>query len=119
MCSRRMKKKVYIQSVCLKLLLIGCAVFVINSGCSVTTVQENYGGTVPNEETAIKIAEAIWLAKHGKRIYEELPFVATLRSDSIWVVEGTFKKKKGRKGGLAHIEIQKKDCKILANYHGK
>lgn len=74
---------------------------------------------MPNEETAIKIAEAIWFAKYGEHVYEERPFVATLRSDSIWVVEGTFKKRRGRKGGVAYIEIQKKDCKILANYHGK
>jgi hypothetical protein len=72
---------------------------------------------VPNEATAIKIAEAIWLPIYGKKIYEDLPFKAELRDSSVWIVQGTLPK--GMKGGTAYIEIQKRDCKILKVTHYK
>ncbi|MFD2162276.1 YbbC/YhhH family protein [Paradesertivirga mongoliensis] len=71
---------------------------------------------VPNEETAIKIAEAVWLPIYGKKIYKNEPFEATLMNDSVWVVMGTLKE---QKGGVPYIEIRKKDCKILKVIHGK
>ena len=71
---------------------------------------------VPNAETAIRVAEAIWLPIYGEKIYENKPFVAQLRDSSIWVVEGT---PKTTKGGVPYIEIQKSDCKILKVSHGK
>lgn len=71
---------------------------------------------VPNEETAKKIAEAIWLPIYGENIYQQKPFIATL-DNGIWVVEGSLPE--GMKGGVAYIEIQKKDCKILKVTHGK
>lgn len=75
---------------------------------------------VPNKETAIKIAEAIWLPLYGKKIYNEKPFTAELTSSGIWIVKGTLKNLDlGAKGGVAYIEIQKNDCKILKIYHGK
>ena len=46
-------------------------------------------GRVPDEETAIRIAEAVWLPIYGNDIYNSKPFHAKLISDSIWVVEGT------------------------------
>ena len=72
---------------------------------------------VPNEETAIKIAEAIWLPIYGEGIYNQKPYIVSLLKDSVWVVEGTLAKNK--RGGVAYIEIQKKDCKILKVIHGK
>lgn len=71
---------------------------------------------VPNEKTAIKIAEAIWLPIYGNRIYKNKPFVATLVNNEIWVVRGTMH---SEKGGVPYAEIQKKDCKILKVIHGK
>jgi hypothetical protein len=71
---------------------------------------------VPNAETAIKIAEAIWLPIYGKKIYEKKPFIAKLINSNVWVVEGTVH---STKGGAPYIEIQKKDCKILKVYHEK
>jgi hypothetical protein len=73
-------------------------------------------GLVPNQETAIKIAEAIWLPIYGNEIYSRKPFIATLKSDSIWVVQGTLNR---GKGGVPYIEIQKNDCKILKVIHTK
>ena len=75
---------------------------------------------VPNEETAIKIAEAIWLPIYGEEIYEQKPYIASLLKDSIWIVTGTFTGDiEVEAGGVAYIEIQKKDCKILKVTHGR
>ncbi|ACU60190.1 YbbC/YhhH family protein [Chitinophaga pinensis] len=72
---------------------------------------------VPDEETAKKIAEAIWLPIYGERIYDEKPYVVSLVGDSVWAVDGSLPKKK--RGGVAYIEIQKNDCKILKVIHSK
>jgi hypothetical protein len=72
---------------------------------------------VPNAETAVEIAEAIWLPIYGKGIYDDKPFIARLKNADVWVVEGTLAK--GAKGGVPHIEIQKSDCRILVVTHGK
>jgi hypothetical protein len=71
---------------------------------------------VPDEQTAIKIAEAIWLPIFGKEIYDEQPFEAHLVKN-IWYVNGTLKP--GYFGGVAQIEIRKSDCKILSVSHPK
>jgi hypothetical protein len=72
---------------------------------------------VPDEITAIKIAEAIWLPIYGDRIYDKKPFVAKLTSSNIWIVEGSLDP--SSLGGVPYIEIQKKDCKILKVTHEK
>jgi len=72
-------------------------------------------GFVSDEKTAIKIAEAIWYPIYGDEIYDEKPFKAELK-DSIWIVRGTLNYDVG---GVAYIEIQKSDCKILKVAHGK
>ena len=72
---------------------------------------------VANEETSKKIAEAIWLPIYGEKIYDQKPYLATLLDDEIWVVKGTLPE--GKRGGVAYIEIQKSDCKILKVTHGK
>ena len=71
---------------------------------------------VPNKETAIKIAEAIWLPLYGESIYKQRPFIAELKDSTVWIVKGTMHT---RKGGVPYIEIQKSDCKILKVKHGK
>jgi len=73
---------------------------------------------VPNKETAVKIAEAIWLPIYGVEIYDYKPFVAKLKANNVWVVEGTLRKEYNA-GGVPYIEIQKRDCKILKVTHGK
>jgi hypothetical protein len=71
---------------------------------------------VPDEATAIKIAEAIWLPIYGEKIYDKKPFVAKLVDGKIWEVSGTLNT---QKGGVPYIEIQKEDCKILKVIHTK
>ena len=74
-------------------------------------------GFVPDSATAIKIADAIWLARYGDGIYSVKPFVAYLKSPNIWVVHGTVPPRTF--GGDLYIEIRKSDCKILTARFGK
>ena len=74
-------------------------------------------GFVPDELTAIRIAEAVWIPIYGrKQIEEERPFVAAL-SDGVWTVTGTLPK--GYVGGTAIAEISKESGSILRISHGK
>ena len=74
-------------------------------------------GFVPDEETAIRIAEAIWIPIYGKEnIEREKPFKATL-THRVWTVTGSLPE--GLKGGAAIVEISKEDAKILKVIHEK
>ena len=111
-----MKKIIFIRST------VACIVALLWTTCmqKEESPKENdpiKDGYIPNEETAVKVAEAIWLPIYGKEIYKEKPFHATLLNDSIWLVEGTLEK--GAIGGTVYAEIQKKDCKILKVTHYK
>jgi len=70
---------------------------------------------VPNAETAVKVAEVLWLPLYGESIYEHKPFSAKLQN-GIWIVSG---KQKKQKGGYPYAEIQKSDCKVLKITHFK
>ncbi|MBN8705177.1 MAG: hypothetical protein J0L62_04840 [Bacteroidetes bacterium] len=72
-------------------------------------------GFVPNEETAVKIAEAVWFPIYGEKINENKPFQAILVK-GVWQVTGTIHTSKG---GAPYAEIQKNDCKILIITHSK
>lgn len=74
-------------------------------------------GYVPDEETAIRIAVAVWTPVYGKeKIMNEKPFTATLQN-GIWHVRGSLPK--GWKGGVAEADIAKDDGRIIQIYHGK
>jgi hypothetical protein len=108
-----MKKKIIVFAIC----FVTCSSFL--EVLYTSTMKEQYLSNmdyVPDAETAIKIAEAIWLPIYGEKIYENKPFIAKLKNSNVWIVEGTLK---DTKGGVPYIEIQKKDCKILKVYHGK
>jgi hypothetical protein len=96
------------------LFIITFSIPVINAQMIKTNPHKD--GYVPNKETAVKIAEAIWLPIYGSKIYNYTPFIAELKNDNIWIVRGTLKTEKG---GVPYIEIQKSDCKILKVIHGK
>ena|ERR1035437_9051999 len=99
------------------LLLIIVTIFSIATMNAQTSKKSSIkDGYVPNKETAVKIAEAIWLPIYGDKIYNYKPFIAELKNDSVWIVQGTLKT---GKGGVPYIEIQKTDCKILKVIHGK
>ncbi len=71
---------------------------------------------VPDEETAIKIAEAAWTPIFGDSLKNERPFHAKLVGD-VWYVEGSLPE--GALGGVAEAEIAKADGKILRVSHGQ
>ena len=79
-------------------------------------ISDNHIDYVPNSETAIKIAEAVWHPIYGDKINDSKPYTAVLENN-VWIVDGTLPE--GMKGGTPHIEIQKKDGKILGVSHGK
>jgi hypothetical protein len=76
-------------------------------------------GFVPDEETAKKIAEAIWLPIYGKSVLRQKPYKAKLFDERIWVVEGTLKGWPFVLGGTAYIEIDKNTGEILKLTHFK
>jgi hypothetical protein len=85
---------------------------------------------VPDESTAIKIAEAVWFPIFGDNINNSKPFMARLQGDTLWIVTGTgpksYKKVIGGDTilhmfhhGVPYIEITKCDGKILIATHSK
>jgi hypothetical protein len=73
-------------------------------------------GFVPNETTAVKIAEAVAMAQYGKeRISRERPFHARFR-DGVRTVKGTLHPT-GAFGGTAVVKVSQKDAKILFVTH--
>jgi len=72
---------------------------------------------VPNQETAIKIAVAVWEPIYGaNEIAGEKPYQARL-TNGVWIVEGTLPK--DVVGGVAEARIAKNDGRILKVSHGK
>lgn len=109
------RKKISIIGI---LILIICIIFlVINSTIGSGRLEFNppENEIVPDEATAIKIAEAIGLPVFGKHISDYKPFHASLENDSIWHVYGLPKKTWFyiQLGGSPEFDIQKKDGKVL------
>jgi hypothetical protein len=100
-------------------ILFGCFLIALGSCSTInnSATTREHRDFVPDEETAIKIAEAIWLPIFGERIYENRPFEARLEK-GVWIVEGTLPPEYAL-GGTPYIEIQKYDCKVLLVTHGK
>jgi len=74
-------------------------------------------GYIPDEKTAIRVAEAILFPLYGERqIKSEEPFHAKL-ANGIWTVEGSLPA--GYDGGVASIRIDKKTGSVLSYIHGK
>jgi hypothetical protein len=67
-------------------------------------------GFVPDEKTAVKVAESVWLPVFGNDIYSHQPFKAELIQGKCWKVYGTGNKQ-NRKCPFALI--QRKNCMII------
>ena len=115
------------QKMCNRLprLLIFTMVSLIACAASADgTKRHNYKpdeGYVPDAETAIAIAVAVWTPIYGKeKIEKQEPYRARFWSDK-WYVQGTLNCAEGRmcKGGVARIEISKDSGCILRVSHGK
>jgi hypothetical protein len=75
-------------------------------------------GYIPDEATAIKVAEAVLSPIYGEQqIIDERPFHAILR-DGVWTVEGSLPKGYDT-GGVVLIHIDQKTGAILSYIHGK
>jgi hypothetical protein len=115
-----MKKIIILSLITISLLTI--LSFVMMSSCyakgnkEIKTANSDGVDYVPNEETAVRVAEAILYPIYGENVYQQRPFIAILENE-IWVIEGSLPE--GMKGGVAYIEIRKKDCKVLKVSHGK
>ena len=78
-------------------------------------------GYVPDEITAVKIAEAVLIPIYGEKVIQkERPFEAELKN-GYWFVSGTLRCPAENEclGGTAEIEISKDDGRILRVSHGK
>jgi hypothetical protein len=92
-------------------LWLGVAMLLQTMACASIPAKE----FVPDSQTAIRIAEAVWIPIYGEeQIYRERPFRAVLRGDT-WVVSGTLPP--GYVGGTAIAEISKRDGRILRVIH--
>lgn len=101
-----------------------CAALVPEAACDVTALR------VPDEITALKIAEPALIKTYGKRrIDNERPLAATLDLWGIWTVSGTqcCKDRNGHRncelricyGGVAVLKLRQSDGKILSIEHFK
>lgn len=104
----------------LKPLLLFGLVLSILSVAGAQEPRHNYmppEGYVPNANTAIQIAVAVWSPIYGaKKIQADKPFKAHLEN-GVWTVVGSLPR--GWHGGVAIAEIAKKDGRILRVSHGK
>ncbi|MFS4458811.1 NTF2 fold immunity protein [Bdellovibrio sp. HCB2-146] len=77
-------------------------------------------GVLPNEEAAIRTAESILVNVYGDKILNQRPFKARLEND-VWKITGTFHCPSGAncKGGVATIELNKRDGKVKNLVHNK
>lgn len=88
-------------------------------------------GYVPNQETAVKIAVAVWTPIYGKNeIENQAPYNVSLKN-GIWTVTGSIPEaettldENGKKvifvtvGGVALIQISKDDGRIIGVSHGQ
>ncbi len=83
------------------------------------------GGFVPDSKTAVKIAEAVLVPVYGeKQIESEKPLAAKLKGN-VWTVEGGLHCSDGKGtgtvclGGVATVEIDKMDGRIVSMSHTK
>src|SRR5258707_10465198 len=74
-------------------------------------------GIVPDEVTAVKIAEAVFQPIFGaEEVAKYLPYHAQLKDD-VWTVYGTLKR--GSLGGTPQMTIQKKDGRVIEVWHSQ
>ena len=93
------------------------AVFLLIAIACVAQAPAPKDGYVPDEKTAIKIAEAVLSPIYGeKQIEGERPFHAKLEGDQ-WVVSGSLPPNSD--GGVAVIRIDKQTGAIIRHIHYK
>jgi len=74
-------------------------------------------GFIPDEKTAKKVAEAVWIPIYGRNVLSQKTYKAILIDEKIWLVQGSLGFLK--LGGTAYIEIDKYTGQILKLTHFK
>jgi len=106
----------------MKRIFIGVFFVIIGLGILWLTLFKRHtlyppNGFVPDEQTAVRIAEAIWVPLYGQeQIDSEKPFRVYLQN-GVWTVKGK-PIPKDSFGGVAIAEISKKDGRIIRVSHG-
>jgi hypothetical protein len=97
--------------------------FLVNDSASqnVPSLFDRPKGLVPDEQTAIKIAEAVLFPIYGERaITQQRPYVVKL-VDGKWSIDGSLPKptdaNDGIVGGTFHIVISQRDARVLEIWH--
>ena len=71
---------------------------------------------VPDEKTAIQIAESVLVAVYGNDVLNERPFNVLIdKKRGVWFISGTLPD--DHVGGVAEITIRIRDGKIMRIYH--
>ena len=100
-------------------LFIPCLVAILGANTlAQMTGHAPKNGFVPNEKTAIAVAEAVLIPIYGeKQIVSERPFHASLSAKGVWTVTGSLPE--GWDGGVAVVCIDRQNGRILYVMHGK
>jgi hypothetical protein len=75
---------------------------------------------VPDEKTAIRIAEAVLIARDGEeRVKEQLPLSASISYGELWIVQGTEPGPPRKGGGIAVMINKHSGCIVNVMEHMK
>ena len=73
-------------------------------------------GVVPDEQTAVKIAEAVFRPIFGtEEVSKWQPYHAQLDKNGAWTVYGTLPR--GSRGGTPMLKIKKQDGSVIEVWH--
>ena len=107
---------------------IAIALMLMIAGCATPPIPpDNRVGIVPNEQTAVRIAEAVLIPIYGSQhMKAERPYKATLEN-GVWEVRGTLQPLSAKilpsiftmKGGTAVVRIRQSDGQIIETFHEK
>jgi hypothetical protein len=98
-----------------------CAVFLLLFAVSSATAADKSSlpsqGVVPDEATAVKIAEAVFPPIFGtEEVAKYFPYHAQIK-EGVWTVYGTLKP--GSRGGTPMLRIEKQDARVLEVWHSQ
>jgi hypothetical protein len=102
-----------------QIIFLRCIIVILIGGIllSRVTISQNgllsVNGFVPTEETAIKIAEAVWLPIFGDVIYDLTPKAEYCALLNCWKVRGVFPENEMNLGWIPEVFIDKKSGKIV------
>ena len=107
------RRHIYLWCIIAVLVAANIAQFLLNNNPLFTDA-------VPNEETALIIAEAVLVAAYGDYVLFTKPYSITYNeSKKAWIITGNLPEPEGGLmcGGVPEIVIRKRDGKIMKIYH--